>query len=161
CSGDGDCGGINRKCFNGTCTAAECTSTDDCVNDPRFGQGFSCEGQICVELGSCTTREDCQALNQVCNVVSGACVDPPTVCTVDNDCVFPGTCDTASGTCSSGGCTVDAECGTDQYCNVAAGSCAPGCRMGGCEMGVCNTTTRMCEEGGDCTPAECAATNQA
>lgn len=175
CSIDGDCGqrglvcnneqacvelpcqtrqdcGQNRTCFEGSCTARECTSDGDCAS------GLSCVGLLCLDPGtaSCTTDTDCAAFNRVCNPITGQCVEP-SGCTTDTDCPSGQSCNPLTGQCIAG-CIQDGDCPADKYC-AAGGSCETGCRQGTCAAGeLCDLTTRTCIEA--CTVSQCAALGQ-
>lgn len=163
CNSLDECG-ANRGCLvesgtlQGKCSPKECFTDADCAG---FGAGFVCRGLLCVEISACQSNEDCAPVGKVCNAFQGQCVDPPSACSSDNDCVFPGTCDTGSGQCVSG-CSSDGQCPDAQYCDVTLGECMAGCRVGGCPDGqTCDSASRTCSGGSGCTVSSCAATNQA
>ena len=117
---------LGEKCVDGKCQ--NCTTDADCVAKGPAGEDFVCFEFRCTDpnavptgaggqgtLGSpCTQNFDCSG-GLVCT--AGQCSN----CIDDLSC-DGGTCDLATGTCSSGGagggqCTTDDECAMDEICD--------------------------------------------
>lgn len=93
-----DCG-VGRICIaeTGRCSATECVYDEEC------NQGQSCDQGLCVNgcEGCCATRFDCAGTAQVCNMITLKCMDPPTNCASDDDCVHPVPCNMTSRVCTA------------------------------------------------------------
>jgi Cys-rich repeat protein len=136
---DNDCDGLIDE---GCETPDECVTNDDC------GQGYICDGGLCVwnptecsvdldcpegyfcdsglcQPGTpveCTTDEDCGE-GAVCN--DGICIPVTPVCSSDEDCGEGWTC--VSGECLSARlpCSADVDCPEFQYCSFLCGGGTP------------------------------------
>jgi hypothetical protein len=97
----------------------------------------------------CTADAECTG-GKVCDLASGACVDPPEdVCTTDADCSGLLVCDTASGDCveaPEGICASNADCSADKSC--LNGRCVE-------QQVECISGVRECPEGLLCLNNEC------
>ena len=119
---------LGEKCVDGKCQ--NCTTDEDCKAKGPAGQDWVCHEFLCTDpstitegagqggLGSpCTQTLDCGS-GYVCR--GGVCSQ----CTDDVEC-DGGTCDLATGTCSTpaggGTCSVDDDCAMDEICDN--GSC--------------------------------------
>lgn len=117
---------LGEKCVDGQCQ--NCATDQDCVAKGPNGEDWVCYELRCVDpsevptgeggpgsLGSpCTQTIDCSG-GLVCT--AGKCSN----CTDDIQC-SPGTCDLATGLCTTGGagggqCTVDDDCAMDEICD--------------------------------------------
>jgi hypothetical protein len=116
---------LGEKCVDGKCQ--NCTTDEDCKAKGPAGEDWTCHEFLCTDpnaipagaggpgtLGSpCTQTIDCSG-GLVCK--AGKCAQ----CTDDIEC-NGGTCDLATGTCSTAGagggaCTTDDECAMDEIC---------------------------------------------
>jgi hypothetical protein len=159
CSTKADCG-PNRTCIPELqqCTQVDCISSLDCDNSA----GLICSQGLCTKAspGYCESREDCAADNQVCDLLTQACIPPPISCQSDDQCVVPQRCDAVTQTCALEvvACSVDSQCSTNKYCDTNSSQCRDGCRVDGCDEGfVCDTATRSCALTERCTVSACAA----
>lgn len=145
----------------GSCSAPECTTANDCAE----GQ---CVGGLC-STGGCTTAADCPT-GQVCNL-AGQCEAGDGSCSADTDCPSGQAC--VSDACVPG-CRSNDECQDTQYCSSAK-ACVAGCRdASGCGTGqdcregtcvctpgscgegrVCNTEAGQCEDISSCDQVTC------
>ncbi len=85
-----------------------------CAGDSTFGKA---------NFETCTRQKFGTCTNGVCN--EGTSANPGNTCTVATDCLLFGTCDVATGTCTSGmlatgltSCASDSDC-LAAHCNVA------------------------------------------
>ncbi len=162
--------GADRVCVNGECKggcsdSAPCAAAGTrcdrgvCVPDPanpECSDAAPCEGSaLCVDgacTAGCTTHDDCAA-GEVCNAVTGACMDDPSP--------QPGCATTA---CAAQG----QECMDDGYCHYPCDS-ERACRLidsrfVGCADGFCKTREEVapectldepCPDGESCISGEC------
>jgi hypothetical protein len=136
---DGNACTRTDTCQAGTCAGSDpvvCTALDQCHNsgacDPATGTCSDppkADGTACVDGDACTQTDTCQA---------GTCAGSnPVVCNPVDQCHDAGTCDPASGSCSSpakldgascedgNGCTVDDMC-VSGVCIGESPSCGDG-----------------------------------
>ena len=156
CATKADCG-ANRACYDNTCTAVECLGDEECAS---WGEGYKCVDLVCRVSTGCVTRDDCKEFNQVCNVLTGQCIDAPAICKGNNDCISPLLCDKTSGKCVAElNCSADGDCASGKYCDTADETCKDGCRVGSCPAGkTCDLESRACVAG--CTISGCAQLDQ-
>ena len=152
---DGDACTQNDSCQAGNCAGSPvvCAAAGACTNAGVCNPGTgTCsvspkpDGTTCDDGDACTRNDACQ---------SGACAPgTPVTCTAADQCHLAGTCDPASGSCSTvtkpngSGCTDGDGCTTGDTCQ--AGACVGGAgvtcsRPAWCtEAGVCDPTTGAC-----------------
>ena len=153
--------GQSTICLSGACTTGDChNSTDcnagrvcgasvphacgDCSTDPqcrqdtRYGTGYICAGNLCVQ-GNCHVTSDCTTAGQVCNASTHTC----------------------------GACTSDTQCATDYttrpICVTTTGLGTTGLCVA--NTGLCAANNVTCpRNGGDfccgsaCVPGNCCVT---
>ena len=154
CSQAGDC--ASGYCVDGYCCNAACGSgkTDDCVacsvaaGAAANGTCAPLTGGSCNDGDACTTGEACQA---------GLCAGgAPITCTPADDCHLAGTCNPATGTCSTPTAPDGAPCNDDNACTQT-----DACQSGSCQgnnpavcaaldqchgVGTCNPGTGLCDD---------------
>jgi outer membrane protein assembly factor BamB len=127
---------------NGTLSAyalAQSASTDVCSGAP--------DGSPCSDGNACTQLDTCRA---------GVCVGSiPVVCAAPDRCHLPGTCDPASGACSSlprptGGTDCGSACVDVSSDSANCGGCGLACAAGQtCAAGTCQALSIWPTLGGD------------
>jgi peptidoglycan-associated lipoprotein len=131
---------LGEKCVDGKCQ--NCTTNDDCKGKGPDGADWVCHEFLCTdptkipegaggpgtEGSPCTQSVDCSG-GLVCT--AGVC----SKCTDDVECPG-GTCDLATGTCTTpgggGACTTDDDCAMDEICENGQ------CTFSGVEPGGAN-----------------------
>ncbi|TMB24937.1 MAG: hypothetical protein E6J71_00230 [Deltaproteobacteria bacterium] len=149
---DGDACTRSDTCQAGTCIGANplvCAALDQChvagVCDPANG---TCStpakpnGSACTDGDACTQTDTCQA---------GTCVGTnPVICTALDQCHVAGSCDPASGTCSTPSRADGTACNDGNVCTQTdtcqAGTCT------GSNPVVCPALDQ-CHDAGTCNPA--------
>jgi len=109
CSQDSDCAGPNRFCFNGWCSIAECSDSDECTdyNNPFCDSGacIQCNGRSCTAQQPYCVNDNCVECRRNDDCVDGIeaahpyCVDDTCVECVQNSDCSSGACNTSSGRC--------------------------------------------------------------
>ena len=149
---DGDACTLADTCQAGVCTGADpvvCTAQDQChdtgVCDPATGVCSSpakLDGTTCNDGNACTLTDTCQA---------GSCAGAdPVVCTAQDQCHDAGTCDTATGVCSSPAKVDGAACNDGNACTLTD-TCQAGVCSGASPV-VC-TAQDECHDAGTCDTA--------
>src|SRR5262249_52947179 len=155
---DGDACTQSDSCQAGACVGANpvvCSALDQCHDagtcDPASG---TCSSPNEPRVGACTgggasTQSDtCQA---------GACVGAnPVVCSALDQCHDAGTCDPASGTCSTPSKPNGSAC-TDGDACTQSDSCQAGACVGANPV-VCSALDQ-CHDAGTCDPASGTCSN--
>ncbi len=146
---DGNACTLMDSCQSGACTPAisvVCTASDQChdagVCNPTTGacsNPIKAPGSACSDGSACTTNDFC--------TFAGACSGgPPVVCKAASQCHQVGTCNPATGACSSllkpdgTACTDGDACTQGEACSagVCLGAAPLGCGPGqACTGGVC------------------------
>jgi MYXO-CTERM domain-containing protein len=122
----------------GTCTNGACQ------NPPKPN------GTTCTDSNACTQTDTCQ---------NGACAGGnPVVCTAQDQCHDPGTCNTATGTCSNPIKPNGATCTDNNACS-RTDTCQNGACSGG-NLVVC-TAMDQCHDVGTCNPSNGICSNPA
>ncbi|MFZ5896860.1 MAG: RHS repeat-associated core domain-containing protein [Myxococcota bacterium] len=146
-------------CQSGTCTGANpttCTAQDQCHTagtcDPATGACSNPNkpnGTACNDGSACTQTDTCQV---------GVCTGSnPVVCTSVDQCHAAGTCDPATGVCSSPNKPDGSACSDGNLCTQTdgclAGACVGGnpvsCPIPGnpcLDVGTCNASTGFCTQ---------------
>ncbi|SET10493.1 hypothetical protein SAMN05443572_1011116 [Myxococcus fulvus] len=122
------------------CDAVEVCGGDsaECPEDVLEVDGTSCD-----DASACTREDSCQ---------SGVCMgSDPVVCTVDDACQVPGTCDAATGTCSAPMNVPDGTACDDGNACTQVDACLGG-RCAGAEPWVCSAPN-PCMKPGTCDAA--------
>ncbi|TMA42628.1 MAG: hypothetical protein E6J81_17090, partial [Deltaproteobacteria bacterium] len=137
-------------CQDGACqgsTPVLCAATDQCHEagtcDPHTGtcsNPTQPDGSLCNDGDVCTRRDTCEA---------GACLGgDPVVCTAPDACHEAGSCDPASGACTTLPVPNGTPCEDGSRCSVndqcVAGACVAGARTD-------------CDDGNPCTEDSCDA----
>src|SRR5439155_1573058 len=156
----------------------DCADTNVCTYDTYIGRTpcrgtaldqFHVAGTCNTETGSCSTPtatngtpcNDANACTQTDTCQSGSCVaSNPVTCTALDQCHVAGTCDPATGSCSTPAlagcklCTADIDCDDQNVCTYDT-----------CNGGVCSntaidgctpcTTTADCDDHNPCTFDSC------
>lgn len=180
---DGDPCTVTSTCQAGSCVAelpVLCTAKDDCHEvgacDPATGlcsNPVRANGSTCDDGSACTVGDTCSA---------GTCQGgAPVLCIAAGPCREPGSCDPASGVCSSPAKTDGAGCSDGDPCTLgdacSAGACAAGaskscpaagpCELpGACDPGTGQCTTppkpdgSACDDGDACTPMDSCLAGQ-
>jgi hypothetical protein len=156
CSDDDACTQSDACDGGGSCVGANpvvCTAQDQCHDagtcDPQTG---ACSNPAkpddtpCSDGDACSQTDTCQ---------DGACTGAnPVVCTAQNDCHDPGTCDPQTGDCSNPAKPDDTACSDDDAC-TQTDTCQDGTCTGGnpvvcsaqdqCHIaGTCSSGTGLC-----------------
>ncbi|MES1178300.1 MAG: hypothetical protein ABUL62_28520, partial [Myxococcales bacterium] len=174
---DGSACTKSDSCQAGSCVGANpvtCTAQDQCHSagscDPTSGScsnPVKADGSACTDGNACTQSDTCQA---------GACTGAnPVLCAVLDQCHSAGTCDPASGACSTPALPDGVACSDGNACTQAdvcqAGSCVgtspvvcnalDQCHVAGsCNQatGVCSNPTKFdgsaCNDGSACTQVD-------
>ncbi|MBA2663064.1 MAG: hypothetical protein H0U74_12275 [Bradymonadaceae bacterium] len=122
----------------GSCSAPQCTITDDCDEG-------TCVGGVCKSGPSgCTNSSQCTAPNQICGL-AGTCVDKPAGCTDSTQCENEGEICT-DGKCAVPPCTAS-SCENGQTCNTSSGKCET---PPSCDTIVCDAKERCIIGSGQC-----------
>jgi hypothetical protein len=153
---DGNACTQTDTCQAGSCTGMNpvvCTAQDQChlagVCDPANGtcsDPAKDDGSSCNDGNACTQSDTCQA---------GSCTGSnPVVCTAQDQCHVPGTCDPANGTCSNPNKSNGSSCDDDDACTQTdtcqAGACTGTnpvvcTALDQCHVpGVCDTDSGIC-----------------
>jgi 6-phosphogluconolactonase (cycloisomerase 2 family) len=156
---DGNACTQTDACQSGSCVGANpivCTAADQChvagVCDPTSGvcsDPAAVDGTSCDDGSLCSQTDTCQA---------GACVGNNLVVCVDLDQCNPGTCDPATGSCSTPPAADGTTCEDGDACTEGET-----CQSGVCESGapvVC-TALDECHDAGVCDPATGVCSNPA
>jgi cysteine-rich repeat protein len=157
---DGDACTQTDTCQSGTCTGTNpvvCTAQDQChvagTCNPASGacsNPTKPDGSACADGDACTQTDACQG---------GTCTGTnPVVCTAQDQCHLAGTCNPATGACSSPAKPDGAACDDGSAC-TQADACASGVCTGGSPV-VC-TAADQCHDAGTCDPASGACSNPA
>jgi MYXO-CTERM domain-containing protein len=153
CSAPGEC--LSGFCADGVCCSTACGAgpCDACSIAAGAAQNGTCtplSGAPCSDGNACSTGDFCQA---------GVCLGSGTVvCAASDACHEPGTCDPATGACSTPSkpdgspCDDGSACTTMDTCQ--AGTCAGGSPV------LCPATD-TCHEPGACDPATGLCSNPA
>ena len=156
---DGNTCTQNDTCNRGVCsgTSVVCAASDQChaagTCDPATGacsNPAKPDGTTCSDGNACTQTDTCRA---------GACVGAqPVVCSAADQCHTAGTCDPATGTCSSPARPNGTPCDDGSACT----------RPDTCQAGVCTGANAgacaapdQCHTAGTCDPATGTCTNPA
>ena len=156
---DGNTCTQNDTCNRGVCsgTSVVCAASDQChaagTCDPATGacsNPAKPDGTTCSDGNACTQTDTCRA---------GACVGAqPVVCSAADQCHAAGTCDPATGTCSSPARPNGTPCDDGSACT----------RPDTCQAGVCTGANAgacaapdQCHTAGTCDPATGTCTNPA
>src|SRR5262245_10571889 len=149
---DGNACTQTDTCQAGTCTGTNpvvCTAQDQChdvgicnsttgtCSNPNKPNGSACS-----DGNACTQADSCQA-----GVCTGA---NPVVCTAQDQCHTPGTCNPATGVCSSPAKANGIACSDGNGC-TQNDTCQAGICTGGTPM-VCNAPDQ-CHTAGTCSSA--------
>jgi YD repeat-containing protein len=140
----------------GTCGANPCDgahiddgnpcTVDSC--DPTSGvhHVLVADGTSCSDGNACTTGDSCQA---------GVCSGSPVVCTAQDQCHDPGSCNPATGACSNPTKSNGTSCSDGNTCTTGDT----------CQGGICSgnpvvcTAQDQCHDAGSCDPAIGACSN--
>jgi hypothetical protein len=150
---DGNACTQNDSCQDGVCASGApvvCTGGDACHEagtcDPTTGQCSmvaKADGSRCDDGNACTQFDVCQA---------GTCTGgSPVVCASGDACHDAGTCDPATGMCSSHPKADGASCNDGNACTVDEACHAGVC--GGGQAVTCNTPGDACHEDATCNPS--------
>src|SRR5581483_5492129 len=149
---DGNACTRSDTCVAGACTGANpttCAAIDQCHDagtcDPATGRCSNpakSDGSPCDDRNACTQADACQA---------GACVGGnPVACTARDQCHVAGTCDPATGVCSTPAKPDGATCDDGNACT----------RTDACQAGACVGTNPVacsardqCHVAGTCDPS--------
>jgi len=148
---DGDLCTKTDTCQAGACIGTDpvtCTALDQChvagvcdhetgiCSDPPIADGTACDdGDLC------TKTDTCQA---------GACIgDDPVICTALDQCHDTGTCDPATGVCSSPELADGTACNDGNAC-TQTDTCMAGACIG--DDPVTCTALDQCHDAGVCDP---------
>jgi len=157
---DGNACTQTDTCQSGTCTGSNpvsCTASDSCHSagacDPATGACSSpakANGTICDDGNPCTQTDTCQ---------SGTCTgSSPVTCTASDQCHLPGTCSTATGTCSNPVKPNGTACDDGNLC-TQTDTCQSGTCTG--SSPVTCTASDQCHSAGACNPATGACSSPA
>ncbi len=155
-----DVNGCTSKdvCQAGACLGTQpvqCAAKDECHKagtcNPAKGQCSNPEapaGTTCSDGDACTQADSCQA---------GTCVGAnPVVCTAVDACHDVGTCDAATGACSTPTRPDGTPCTDGDACTLADSCVSGGCKGG---AGVVCTAKNDCHEAGTCDHTNGACSN--
>ena len=125
------CSGLDGPCTTGVCDPA----TGGCATTPKA------DGAPCDDGNLCTLSDSCQG---------GKCAGSSKVkCAAADGCHTPGTCDPATGTCTSPAVPDGVPCSDGDAC-TKLDTCVAGACTGGTSV-VC-TATDSCHDAGVCDP---------
>jgi len=157
---DGDLCNQPDSCQGGSCAGADpvaCSAQDQChdagICDPATGacsNPAKADGSACDDGDFCTQADSCQA---------GACITGnPVVCAAQDQCHDPGSCDSATGSCSNPTKRDGTTCNDGNACTQA-----DSCRAGACtgtNPVVC-AAQDQCHDAGTCSPSTGLCSNPA
>jgi hypothetical protein len=156
---DGNACTTGDSCQNGNCggIAVTCSALDQChlpgTCDPATGvcsNPAKPDGSACNDGNACTQNDTCQA-----GVCTGA---NPVVCTALDQCHVAGTCDPATGACTSPKQVDGTPCSDGSLCTIGD-TCQAGLCTGGAAV-ICNALDQ-CHVAGTCDPANGVCSNPA
>jgi|GEM_PF-3717113 len=130
-------------------TTCDCSADDPCCSD---GCHVDADGVPC--------NDDNNACNGVSTCLAGACVQTtdPVTCTAMDECHIPGTCDPATGQCSSPAGNEGAVCNYDNDACNGISTCQAGSCVQTTEPVTCAALDE-CHVPGTCDPATGECTN--
>lgn len=148
------------KCQNGMCaggTVVMCSAQDQChvvgACDPMTGQcsnPIAGNGVACNDNNACTQFDSCQ---------NGTCVGTnPVVCSAQDPCHVAGSCNSATGQCSSPIAVNGTMCNDNNAC-TQTDTCQNGTCVGGSPI-VCNAppNAQCYNQAGACNGGQCSYT---
>ena len=163
------CGDCGTACGSGeVCQAGACFDPSDCRTNGIGCSGFTyCDPSTGVCTSGCDDNAQCTRANEICDVLSHACVCgsgfepcPPIFgfCVdTQTDVRYCGNCQTACGTgevCQLGACFDPNDCRTNgigcsglTYCDPSTGDCLPGCANDAQCAGaneICDVPSHVC-----------------
>jgi cysteine-rich repeat protein len=156
--------------ITGTCSNPQKANGSPCSDGSACTLGDSCQTGVCTggSFVQCTALDQCHLPGE-CDAQSGTCSNPPrpngAACSDGNACTLGDACQ--SGSCASGSphvCTAQDQCHDPGTCNPANGTCSNPPKVAGspCDDGNACTQTDTCQAGA-CTgasPVVCTALDQ-
>src|SRR5437867_3061103 len=151
------CAGTGRQCPGDSflSAATECRPAAGACDVAEFcsGNGPTCpldaklpNGSLCSDGSLCTTGDTCKA---------GVCSGTPVACPASDQCHLAGTCDPATGTCSSPVAANGTACNDGNAC-TAGDTCQAGTCTG---TAVTCPASDQCHLAGTCDPATGSCSN--